>query len=293
MGLISVPLVKRAAITALEIAVGLLCVGAAIAFARFVATPAISNLLPANAEAASLLSRGLTVVFIALGYWAFVRLYERRRARELAPALAKILIATLAGALMIGAPIAALYILGVYQLESVNGFNATIAMGVTIFVFAALEEFVFRGVVFQSIENAAGTVVSLVFVSALFGVLHIANDGATWLTAISVTLYGAMWTSVFILTRNIWAVTAHHAAWNYAMFLTGLPVSGRADWRAHAPFSSTAQGADLLTGAEFGPENSIVAIIFAAFCTLAILFVSRRYGKFAPFRAQGLQREAA
>lgn len=43
---------------------------------------------------------------------------------------------------------------------------------------------------------------------------------------VSVTMLGLLWAGVFILTRNLWVVVANHAAWNFTILLSGVPLSG-------------------------------------------------------------------
>jgi len=141
----------------------------------------------------------------------------------------------------------------------------------TIVVAAVLEEVVFRGLVFRILEELIGTLPALALVSLLFGVMHLSNPGTTPFTIVSVSLCGALWCCVFILTRNIWAAGLNHMAWNLAIFFSGIPLSGEEDWRAFAPVISHAQGPIWLTGGSFGPEDSIINICILVLVTALLL----------------------
>jgi hypothetical protein len=251
-----------------------------IAAARLVLHPAIEHLFGLEGEASAIVRRGCILVAAVLGYWAFVRCYERRGAEELTLRWRAAALGALAGASSIGITLLMLYGTGLYRLVAVRGFGAA-ASGVAtaILVAAVLEEILFRGLLFRVVEERFGTWSALAVVSVLFGAVHLANPGSGSLTGLSVTLLGLMWTGVFIWSRNLWAVVAHHAAWNLAIFATGLPLSGSEDWRAAAPFESESRGHELWTGGAFGPEDSILSILVSSVCIVGILWLAKRNGR--------------
>ncbi len=93
---------------------------------------------------------------------------------------------------------------------------------------------------------------------------------------VAVTLTGALWTLVFVHTRNLWASTAHHAAWNFTIILSGLPLSGIEDWRRMAPLVGEYRGPAWLSGGLFGPERSIATIALLAIGVAALLYWARK-----------------
>jgi uncharacterized protein len=103
-------------------------------------------------------------------------------------------------------------------------------------------------------------------------------DVATML--VSVTLLGLLWTGVFILTRNLWVVAAHHAAWNFTILLSGVPLSGIEDWRAVAPLETRYAGPDWLTGGIFGPESSLLVIVLVTITVVLLYRTALRNGAF-------------
>jgi hypothetical protein len=119
----------------------------------------------------------------------------------------------------------------------------------------------------------------------LFALQHLENiahggaiDVATML--VSVTLGGLLWAAVFILTRNLWATVANHAAWNFTILLSGVPLSGIEDWRALAPLESRYAGPDWLTGGMFGPESSLLVIATMSVAVVLLLRIASRRGAF-------------
>lgn len=227
-------------------------------------------------------------IFVAAtaGYWAYVHWYEKRDATELRLRPVPLMLGGASGALLIGLPMAALFALGSYQVVHFNGFHPSLlgAAGV-IAIAAMLEELTFRCVLFQVIERSWGTSVALVVQAVVFALQHLENvaqGGVFDVVAmlVNVTLGGLLWAGVFIVTRNLWAATANHAAWNFTILLSGLPLSGIEDWQAIAPLESRYNGADWLTGGMFGPESSFVVIALTTIPTLWLLHHAWRRGAF-------------
>jgi hypothetical protein len=97
---------------------------------------------------------------------------------------------------------------------------------------------------------------------------------------VSVTLLGLLWGGLFVLARNLWVVAANHAAWNFTILLSGVPLSGIEDWRALAPFESRYAGPDWLTGGMFGPEGSLLVIVSTTVAVALLLRAARRRAVF-------------
>ena len=121
----------------------------------------------------------------------------------------------------------------------------------------------------------------------VFALMHLGNvpqagsgDAAAML--VSVGLLGLLWGGVFLLARNLWVAAAHHAAWNFTIVLSGVPLSGNDDWRALVPMQTRYAGSDWLTGGMFGPENSLLVIAAIAMAVVLVLRAAHRRGKMLP-----------
>jgi membrane protease YdiL (CAAX protease family) len=259
----------------LKLCVASACLVAAIAGYRFLLHPLIESVFSLGEHASSIVRRANIFVAVVLSYWAFVRCYERRAVPELSLRWRWIGLAAVAGSLSIGVTILALYATGHYQLISFRGFGQATGILATIWIAAVVEEVAFRGILFRILEEGIGTRAALVGSALIFGVSHLTNNGAHWVTVLSVTLAGLMLAVVFILSRNIWVVAACHCCWNATIFMIGLPLSGE-DWRAQAPFETVSHGSILWTGGAFGPEDSLVNLFVSlAICT-ALWRLARR-----------------
>lgn len=220
------------------------------------------------------------------GYWAFVHWHEKRPATELRLRPLPLLLGGAGGAAMIALPMALLFAAGVYQCVLVRGAApGLLGVAALIGIAATLEELTFRCLLFRIVERTWGTTRALAAQSVLFALQHLENvatggggDAVTMLVA--VTLAGLLWGSVYILARNLWVASAHHAAWNFTILLSGVPLSGIEDWRALAPLESRYAGPDWLTGGMFGPESSWLVIASTAVAVGWLLRVARRRGAF-------------
>lgn len=265
---------------------GALAVLGAVAAVRLGLVPLIDRAFQPGAEWLSIIRRVGIVVAALAAYWAYVRWHEKRAATELRLQPVRLLLGGAGGMLMVGLPIALLFAFGAYELVLWRGFSpALLGVAGLIGIAAFLEELVYRCLLFRVLERTWGTVFALVAQAVVFGVGHLENvvqggagDAVTML--LSVTLLGLLWAGLFVLTRNLWVVAAHHAAWNFTILLSGVPLSGIEDWRALAPLESRYAGPDWLTGGLFGPESSLLVIGLTAVAVGLLLRMARRRGAF-------------
>jgi membrane protease YdiL (CAAX protease family) len=251
---------------------------------RLLLLPEIQSVFHLDDVATSAVRRTGILFVVILAYWAVVRLIEKRAIVELRLAPISALLGALSGAALISIAMLSLYASGIYEVTAVRGLQSGLlnAAGF-ILVAAMLEEVAFRGVIFRMLESAWGTVPALWVQALLFALPHLGNVAdagldASLTTFASATLTGAFWGLVFVNARNLWVVGANHAAWNFAILLTGLPLSGLDDWRGLAPFESRYNGPDWLTGGAFGPETSVLTMSLLVVC-LVVLFREARKRK--------------
>ena len=273
-----------------KVLVSLLLGGAAILLAivavRKGLIPLVDGLFHPGEQWLSAIRRVGIFVATTAAYWAYVRWFEKRRATELQLRLKPLLLGAAAGIGLVGIPIALLFAFGAYEALLFRGFSpALLGAAGLIVVAAALEELVYRALLFRLTERAWGTVAALVVQAQLFAAQHLENlsegSGADLLALLmSVSVLGLLWASIFLLTRNLWASVANHAAWNFTILLSGVPLSGIEDWRALAPLESRYAGPDWLTGGQFGPESSLLVIVCVTLAVVWLLRTARGRGQF-------------
>lgn len=248
--------------------------------------PLIDMAFRPSPEWLSALRRAGILVAAIAGYWAYVHWHEKREASELRLRIIRLMFGGGSGAVLVAIPIGMLFALGAYELVLFRSAPpALLGVAVLIGIAATLEELTYRCLLFRVLERAWGTGVALAVQSVIFALVHLENveqggAGEIATMLVSVTLLGLLWAGVFILTRNLWVVVANHAAWNFTILLSGVPLSGIADWRDLAPLETRYAGPDWLTGGMFGPETSLLVIIAVAVVVVLLLGMARRRGAF-------------
>lgn len=248
--------------------------------------PLIDMAFQPGPEWLSALRRAGILLAAVAGYWAYVRWYEKRAVPELRLQPVRLVLGGASGAALVALPIAVLFALGAYELVLFRGASpGLLGVAAVIGIAAAMEELVYRCLVFRLLERGYGTVVALSGQALLFALQHLENvergrAGDVVAMLVSVTLLGLLWAGVFILTRNLWVAVANHAAWNFTILICGVPLSGIEDWRALAPLESRYVGPDWLTGGMFGPESSLLVIVSTSIAVVLLLRAARRQGAF-------------
>jgi uncharacterized protein len=221
----------------------------------------------------------LSAVMVAAYRW-LVRTVERRVPDELGKtsALSGLGKGAAVGAALFIVVYAVLWICGAISSVGRGGLSGLAAALATPIASAFGEEIVFRGVVFRLLEKALGTTIALVLSAGAFGLIHAGNTGATWVSTLAIALEsGALLGLVYVLTRSLWMPIGLHFGWNFTEGgIFGAAVSGGQNTGlVVAPLS----GPPLLTGGEFGPEASIVAMAVSLLASAVVIFLARAQGQ--------------
>jgi uncharacterized protein len=260
-----------------RIAVGILAVG--IPFAMV--TTAL-NLFVTD-KALRRLGAFLLAAIVLGSYRAYVRIIEKRVASELSGALAirELGIGLIIGALLIGATIAILAALGIYQVTGDNGWQTMLAVLPASILAGVLEEVVIRGIVFRILEQWLGSWIALASSAAIFGILHLLNPGATLLNAATISIEaGVLLAAAYMLTRRLWLCIGIHIAWNFTQGgVFSVAVSGGS---AKGLLQARMVGPDWLTGGRFGVEASPVALAVCAAAGIILIILAVRKGHIVP-----------
>jgi membrane protease YdiL (CAAX protease family) len=208
-------------------------------------------------------------------------------------ALRRLMLGLLAGVGVFSVAVAAAAAVGVYRITGAGDLTGLAPALISAALFPAIsEELVFRGILFRWIEEFGGSWVALVLTSALFGAGHLANPHASWIAAVSIALEaGVMLGAAYMLTRSLWLPMGIHAAWNFAQGeIYDIPVSGMP---VHGMVQANLSGPPLLTGAGFGLEASLSAIIPATLFGVSLLWLAIKKGELMPPRWIRRRRSAA
>ena len=136
--------------------------------------------------------------------------------------------------------------------------EAALRMSVLLLAAALLEELLSRGYIFATLREWLGAPVAIGITSLLFGLLHLANPGATALSAALVTIGGVYLAVILVVTRSMYASWMAHWAWNWVMaVLLHVQVSGI--FIPRPDYKTIETGPDWITGGSWGPEGSVLA----------------------------------
>jgi len=239
-----------------RIAVGVVVCG----FAMLATNSALRLLFRPERDATRIIRWLLSTTALLAAYYFLFKRYERRAITELSKTslLKESLLGFSAGVFSISLVIFTLYILGYYQILSVNHVT-DLLLSLFLFVsLASLEEVIFRGIIYRIVEESLGTKLALILSALLFGLAHASNEHATAISVVSAASGGILAGLMFSLTKRLWLPIAFHMGWNWAQTSFGVVVSGIEEIPTF--LNIRLNGPDLLTGGAFGVENSIITI---------------------------------
>ena len=217
-----------------------------------------------------------SLIAVSVGYYLFVKFYEKRRVTELAINGLEMLSAFLAGGLVISITTGLLFVLGYYQVVSTQPLDEVVFAVIGLTTQAIFGAILFSGIFFRIIEQKVGSQPALVTLSIALGLLNILVDGLNVMVLVSSIVINALWFGIYIYSRNLWVVGLANGAWLSAVFATGILDE---HWRASAPIISSAEGSTIITGGTFGPEHSIITILVVSISLLALLRKARQQGQ--------------
>lgn len=216
-------------------------------------------------------------------YVTLVRWVERREPLEAGfdGAIAETARGALAGALIFTTIVAILWLLGVYQVVSVRGVGAMNAVLVASLLAGYIEELIFRGILFRIVEESLGSWLALAISSGLFGLAHIVNPNATWISTIAIVVEaGILLGAVYMWTGRIWYAAGMHFAWNMTQGgIFGIRVSGS---EMGGLLESRLTGPELLSGGAFGAEASVVGMLVGLAAGVLFLRMAISAGRVRP-----------
>jgi uncharacterized protein len=147
-----------------------------------------------------------------------------------------------------------------------------------VFIFVGWnEELLSRGYHLQTIAGGLNLTWGILISSAIFGLLHMGNPSATWISAAGIFFAGVFLAYGYLTTKQLWLPIGLHIGWNFFEGVVfGFPVSGLDIYRLTR---ITVDGPELWTGGAFGPEAGLVLLpgllLGVAFIYLYARFIRR------------------
>lgn len=215
-----------------------------------------------------------------LSYILFFQKFEKRSITEFAPQgfIKNATIGTLLGFTLQSLTILVIYLNNSYTVVTVNPISFILIPFAIMFTVAIIEEILVRGIIFRIIEEKLGSYIALIISALLFGILHLANAHSTILSSLCITMAGFLFGAAFIYSRNLWFPIALHFAWNFTQSgIFGAITSGNE--KTSSLLEAKIQGAEFVTGGQFGPEGSIQATIICLIATVILLVLNVKQNK--------------
>jgi hypothetical protein len=196
-------------------------------------------------------------------------------------AIADFLSGGLVGGFILVAALAGAFVAGFARFEpGLAGFSMqafALSAGVMT-LYAAAEEVMMRGYILQELMTKFSTAASVVVSSLIFVALHasaLIESSTGAIGAVNIFLASVLMSLAYLKTRALWLPIGLHAGWNVAQGpLLGLNVSGfdlEVGWQP-----VVLQGPDMMTGARFGFEGSVLAMAGPLLGILMMLSMRRR-----------------
>ena len=120
------------------------------------------------------------------------------------------------------------------------------------------EELMSRGYHLQTLASGINLFWAVIISSAFFGIAHLGNPNATWVSAAGIFFAGVYLAYGYIRTRHLWLPIGLHIGWNFFEGVVfGFPVSGL---DIYALLRINVTGPLLWTGGAFGPEAGLIIL---------------------------------
>jgi membrane protease YdiL (CAAX protease family) len=147
-----------------------------------------------------------------------------------------------------------------WEFDPINTVIFSILKFLVIFVFVGWnEELLSRGYHLQTIASGLNLFWGVIISSAVFGILHLGNPNATWVSAAGIFFAGIYLAYGYVRTKQLWLPIGLHIGWNFFEGVVfGFPVSGLNDIYQLTRIQVT--GPELWTGGAFGPEAGLIVL---------------------------------
>lgn len=161
-----------------------------------------------------------------------------------------------------------------WQTESIFNVIANTVTFLVIFIFVGWnEELLSRGYHLQTIASGTNLFWGVIISSSVFGLLHLGNPNATWVSAAGILFAGLFLAFGYVRTQQLWLSIGLHIGWNFFEGVVfGFPVSGLDIYPlTHIKVS----GPEIWTGGAFGPEAGLIVLPALMLGSILIYFYTR------------------
>jgi uncharacterized protein len=260
-----------------KIIIGIIVVGGSVALTEW-SGRSLLNKTPLTDDVKNIIIAITESIIALMSYILLFRVYEKRQIKELSLSTfgKHALMGFLAGLILQSLFILIIYISGGYVVTHVNPASFLLPGFTTALIAGFVAEIIIRGIIFRFTEEKTGTVTALIILMLLFALMHLNAAGATVLSVLcTATQAGLLLSAAYVYTRSLWFTIFLHFAWDFAEpGIYGAINPGNTIEKSL--FTSKISGPELLTGGQFGPQNSIQSLIFCLAAAILFLWLARR-----------------
>jgi len=161
-----------------------------------------------------------------------------------------------------------------WQTESTTNVIFGVLTFFIVFIFVGWnEELLSRGYHLQTLASGTNMFWGVVISSSVFGLAHLGNPNATWVSAAGIFFAGIFLAYGYLRTGQLWLSIGLHIGWNFFEgVIFGFPVSGLDIYRL---IHHQVQGPVLWTGGAFGPEAGLIILPALIIGAALIYFYTR------------------
>ena len=162
-----------------------------------------------------------------------------------------------------------------WEFDPINVVITSVLTAIVVFIFVGWnEELLSRGYHLQTIASGLNLFWGVIISSAVFGLLHLANPNATWVSAAGIFFAGVYLAYAYIRTKQLWLSIGLHIGWNFFEGVVfGFPVSGLG---TYALTRISVHGPEIWTGGAFGPEAGLIVLPSLILGSVLIYFYTIR-----------------
>lgn len=160
---------------------------------------------------------------------------------------------------------------------STSGMGVVLLSVMLTVVLASGEELLFRGMIFQALQERFGAIVAILATSVPFGLAHAANPDASTLSVVNTVLAGITLGAMVAVYRSLWMAIGFHGAWNLGVAAGIGPLSGWDELPYRVAMLDTTMLHDWrwLVDGPYGIEEGAVTAVVLTAVTIAVLRSTR------------------
>lgn len=150
-----------------------------------------------------------------------------------------------------------------------------------VFIQSSAEEMICRGFLYQRLRRSyKSPAVAIIGNSLLFALLHLTNEGVTFLSVLNIFVVGILFSLMVYYMDSLWCAMAVHAAWNFTQnIIFGLPNSGTVVPYSILKLDASTANNSFAYNVGFGIEGTLFANIVLILACVVIYLWGRKHGK--------------